>query len=64
MSKPPRIDYRFRPDISSEEEVKILAAVYGFLLDRHAEKAANRGRYEAEGGVNQTQKVVGKREER
>ena len=34
----PRIVYRPRPDASPESELNALAAVYKFLLDRHAYK--------------------------
>ena len=52
VSKQPRIDYWPRPDTPPEDEAKALASVYRFLLDRHAEKAANEGRPEPQGGAD------------
>jgi hypothetical protein len=34
------------------DELAALASVYRFLLDRHAEKAANQGRPEPQGGAD------------
>jgi len=43
MSDQLRVDYRPRPDVSPEEEAEILALVYYYLLERHAEKATDEG---------------------
>ena len=40
MGKELHIIYRPLPDVSPESELNALAAVYKFLLDRHAEKHA------------------------
>ena len=54
MSDQLRIDYRPRPDISPEQEAEALVSVYRFLLERYAEKAADKdSRLQPEGGVDE-----------
>jgi hypothetical protein len=53
MSELSRIDYRPRADISPEQEAQALASIFHFLLERHAEKAAdNDSRLEPEGSTD------------
>jgi hypothetical protein len=67
----PVVRYVPRRDATLEGELNALASVYRFLLERHAEKAAdNDSRLEPEGGADEAlrtepeQKVIGKRVER
>ncbi len=41
MSDPLRINYTPRPDARAGNELNALAAVYKFILDRHAKKEAS-----------------------
>ena len=57
MSDQLRINYRPRPDVSLEQEAEILASVYCFLLERHAEWGTNDGSLcPARGGADETLK--------
>jgi hypothetical protein len=38
-----RITYKPRPDATPESELAVLAAVYAFILDRHAKRKAAEG---------------------
>lgn len=62
----PIVRYVVQPENTPPRgELEVLASVYRFLLDRHAEKAAyNTACPEPEGGTHQTKKVVDKRTER
>jgi len=54
MMGEPVIRYVPRCDATPEGELDALISVYRFLLQRHAEKAADEGRPESEGGANGT----------
>jgi hypothetical protein len=48
----PVVRYVPRNDATPEGELDALIFVYRFLLQRHAEKAADEGRLKPEGGVH------------
>jgi hypothetical protein len=50
----PVVRYVSRCDATPEGELDVLISVYRFLLQRHAEKAADEDRPESEGGASGT----------